>query len=143
MTTLWWRRFGGEASTDPAAAADEERAAAQRAVGAVAGHWQRGDLRKGVAAVHAIGRTINQRLAATEPWNDPDPVRSRSNLDALLPWVDALALAAWPLVPTTSEAIRTTLGRSPRPGSWVLPSTAVRIASAPTPPVRRPADGRT
>jgi methionyl-tRNA synthetase len=131
VTTLWWRRFGASTPDEAAAA---EQAAAQSAVDAVADHFRRGELRKGVAAVHAVGRTINQRLAATEPWSQPD-ADARRTLSDLLPWVDALALAAWPVVPATSEAIRTTSGRDAAPTSWVLPPTTVRITAAPQPPL--------
>jgi methionyl-tRNA synthetase len=141
VTTLWWRRFGDAPAGD---ASPRERAAAQRAVDEAAALLQQGSLRKGLAAVHAIGRTINRRLAETEPWKAADDATARRHLEALLPWVDAVALAAWPIVPDTSEAIRSATGRSPRPTSWVLPPRTVRITAAPAPPLARtPVAGRT
>jgi methionyl-tRNA synthetase len=140
VTTLWWRRFGERGARPDVAA--EERAAAQRAVDEVAALAQAGELRRGLAAVHAIGRTINRRLATTEPWNDPDDTSARQALGALLPWVDALGLAAWPFVPTTAAAIRTNLGRTDAPRSWTLPAAPARLTTAPTAPLARPG-GRT
>ena len=132
VATLWWRRFG---DTPVPAAPAGERAAAQAAVDEVGDHLRAGRLRKGVDALHALGRGINQHLAAEEPWRRPDDDAS-ATLAALLPWVDALAVAAWPLVPETAANIRAAIGRAPAPSSWALPSEPIRLAAAPAPPFR-------
>jgi methionyl-tRNA synthetase len=130
VATLWWRRFGDVPAPTPPAG---ERAAAQAALDEVGGLLRAGRLRKGAGAVHAIGRSINQRLAATEPWRRPDD-EARRELAALLPWVDALAVAAWPVVPDTAGTIRAVLGRPPAPASWALPADPVRLRDEPVPP---------
>lgn len=130
VASLWWQRFG-DGAAPPAPA--RERAAAQVALDEVRDHLCAGRLRKGVEAVHALGRGINQRLAADEPWRRPDTEAS-DHLSALLPWVDALAISAWPLVPETGGNIRATLGRAPAPASWTLPAEPSRVAGAPVAP---------
>ncbi|HVF31448.1 MAG TPA: methionine--tRNA ligase [Acidimicrobiales bacterium] len=132
VASLWWRRFGTEAVPEPSAAETE---AATAALGEVATHLRAARLRKGLAAVHAIGRTVNRRLAAEEPWKRPDD-DARAGLAALLPWVDALAIAAWPIVPETAGNIRAALGRTPAPSSWALPDGPARLAGEPAPPLR-------
>jgi methionyl-tRNA synthetase len=132
VATLWWRRFG---DVEAPPAEGWERAAAHAALDEVADDLRAGRLRRGLAGIHAIGRTVNQRLAAEEPWLLPDH-EARAVLAGLLPWVDALAIAAWPIVPETASNIRATLGRPPEPTAWTVPYPPVRLAAEPRPPLR-------
>lgn len=132
VASLWWRRFGSH----PVPMADgAERRTAQAALDEVGEHLRAGRLRKGLAAVHAIGRTVNQRLAADEPWQRSDS-EAQATLASLLPWVEAVAVAAWPIVPETAGNIRAALGRPSTPASWALPEGPVSLVSEPPPPLR-------
>lgn len=130
VTTLWWRRFGDAA----AAPAVDERRDAQAALDSIGRLLRAGQLRRGVGEVHAIGRGINQRLAAAEPWR-ADDAEARDVLGRLLPWVDALALAAWPIVPGTAGRIRTTLGLDREPVRWLLSDQPLRLTTEPARPL--------
>jgi methionyl-tRNA synthetase len=135
VATLLWRRFGGH--PDPAAlAAATERAEATAALAEVGSAIDRGELRRALQAVHALGRTVNRRLATTEPWHLPAPDAHRE-LTRLLPLLDALAVAAWPFVPDTASRIRTLLGRPPTPTTWSLEPTPPRVPGPPAPPLPR------
>ena len=136
VATLLWRRFAGRPDLAALAAATAERAEAAAALAAVGVALDRGELRRALQAVHAIGRTVNRRLAATEPWRLPDPDAHRE-LTRLLPSLDALGVAAWPFVPTTAGRIRALLGRSPDPSGWALDPAPPAVPGPPTPPLPR------
>jgi methionyl-tRNA synthetase len=140
VATLLWRRFGGHPDPAALAAAGPERAEATTALEEVGSALDRGDLRRALHGVHAIGRSVNRRLAASEPWHLPDPAAHRE-LSRLLPLLDALGVAAWPFVPTTAGRIRALLGRTPDPASWSLPPTPPVVPCHPAPP-RPPAQAR-
>ena len=135
VATLLWRRFGGHPDPAALAAAAPERAQAAAALTEVGTAIDHAELRRALAAVHAIGRTVNRRLATTEPWHLPD-AQAHHELTRLLPLLDALALTAWPFVPTTAGRIRTLLGRRPEPARWALEETAPSIPAPPEPPLR-------
>src|SRR4029453_1003340 len=116
VATLLWRPLAGPPL--PAAAAPPAR----------------GELRRALQSVHALGRSVNRRLAITEPWHLPDPDAHRE-LTRFLPLLDALAGAAWPFVPTTAGRIRVLLGRDPAPPSWSLDPTPPVVPCPPAPPL--------
>jgi methionyl-tRNA synthetase len=136
VATLLWRRFAGHPDPVALAAAEPERAEATAALGAVGAALDRGELRRALGSVHAIGRSVNRRLATTEPWRLPDPDAHRE-LTRLLPLLDALAVAAWPFVPTTAGRIRALLGRSPDPARWALDAAPAAVPGPPAPPMPR------
>ena len=136
VATLLWRRFGGRPDPAALAAAAPERAEAAAALAEVGAAIDRGELRRALQAVHAIGRTVNRRLAATEPWNLPDPA-AHAELTRLLPLLDALGVAAWPFVPTTAGRARSLLGRRPDPAAWAADKRPPRVTAPPAPPLRR------
>ena len=138
VATLLWRRFGGRPDPAALAAAVPERAQATAALAEVAAALDRAQLRRALQAVHAIGRSVNRRLATTEPWRLPDPA-AHHELTRLLPLLDALAVAAWPFVPDTAARIRALLGRPPAPTSWTLDERPPRVPAPPAPPLPRPA----
>jgi methionyl-tRNA synthetase len=134
VATLLWRRFGGRPDPAALAAAASERTEAAAALTEVAAALDRAELRRALQAVHAIGRSVNRRLATTEPWRLPDPA-AHHELTRLLPLLDALAVAAWPFVPTTAGRVRALLGRSPEPTSWTLDSAPPAVLDPPAPPL--------
>ena len=123
---------------DPAAlaAAAPERAQAAAALAEVGAAIDRAELRRALAAVHAIGRTVNRRLAVTEPWRLPDPEAHRE-LTRLLPLLDALGVAAWPFVPDTAGRVRCLLGRPAEPPRWALDDSPPVVPGPPEPPLPR------
>ena len=96
----------------------------------------RAELRRALAAVHAIGRTVNRRLAITEPWRLPDPEAHRE-LTRLLPLLDALGVGAWPFVPDTAARVRCLLGRPAEPPRWALDDSPPAVPGPPEPPLPR------
>jgi methionyl-tRNA synthetase len=137
VATLLWRRFDGRPDPAALAAGAPERAEATAALEAVGAALDRGELRRALHGVHAIGRSVNRRLAATEPWRLPDPDAHRE-LTRLLPLLDALGVAAWPFVPGTAGRIRALLGRSPTPAAWALDPGPPLVPGPPAPPMPRP-----
>lgn len=135
VATLLWRRFGGRcdercwtgAATADRRAAEDALVGVGRAFGAV-------ELREALRRIHALGQTVNRRLAAEEPWHRPDP-EAHASLTRLLPYLDALGVACWPVVPRTAERIRATLSRPRRPGRWELPDAPPRISAPPERPL--------
>ena len=139
VATLLWHRFGGRPDPAALAAAEPERAEAAAALAATGAALDRGELRRALGSVHALGRAVNRRLAATEPWRLPGPDAHRE-LTRLLPLLDALAVAAWPFVPTTAARIRALLGRPPTPARWALDPGPPAVTAPPVRPLpRRPA----
>jgi methionyl-tRNA synthetase len=136
VATLLWRRFGGRPDPAAVAAAEPERAEATAALAEVGTAIDRAELRRALGAVHAIGRTVNRRLATTEPWHLPDPDAHRE-LTRLLPLLDALGIAAWPFVPETAGRIRCLLGRPPEPAGWTLDEGPPAVTGPPAPPLPR------
>jgi len=131
VATLIWQRFpecGFTIEPDPRAI---------RALADVGNAIDRGEFRAALAAVHDIGRHINQQLAATEPWHLPDADAQRV-LGELVPLVDALATAAWPFVPTTAERIRTAFGWPAVPVAWSPERRPAAVTRRPEPPFRHP-----
>jgi methionyl-tRNA synthetase len=137
VATLLWRRFGGRVDPDALAAAAPERAQATAALAEIGAAVDRGELRRALQGVHALGRTVNRRLAAAEPWRLPDPEAQRE-LSRLLPLLDALAVAAWPFVPETAGRVRALFGRPPAPASWALDAAPPAVTATPAAPLPRP-----
>jgi len=137
VATLLWRRFGGRPDPAALAAAGPERAEAAAALAEVGAALDRAELRRALGAVHAVGRSVNRRLAATEPWRLPDPA-AHHELTRLLPHLDARAVAAWPFVPDTAARSRALLGRPPAPTCWELDPAPPVVPGPPAPPLRRP-----
>ena len=134
VATLLWRRFAGHPDPPALAAADPERAEADAALAGIGAALDRGELRRALQGVHAIGRSVNRRLATTEPWRLPGPDAHRE-LTRTLPLLDALAVAAWPFVPGTAGRIRSLLGRSPDPTAWTPERTPPVVTAPPAPPL--------
>jgi methionyl-tRNA synthetase len=136
VATLLWRRFGGRPDPAALAAAGPERAEAAAALAEVGAALDRAELRRALQAVHAIGRGVNRRLAATEPWRLPDPDAHRE-LTRLLPLLDALGVAAWPFVPDTAGRVRALIGRPAAPCRWAVDPDPPVVPAPPDPPLRR------
>ena len=138
VATLLWRRARGRPDLGvwegPARADRLAAAAALRAIGQDLGAAR---IRSAVARTHELGRTVNRRLADAEPWRLPD-VHLRQELTRLLPYLDALGVAAWPVVPGTAGRIRRLLGRAPQPARWALDPAPPAVVAAPQPPLVRP-----
>jgi methionyl-tRNA synthetase len=137
VATLLWRRFAGRPDPAALAAATAERAQAAAALAEVGAAIDRAELRHALQAVHAIGRTVNRRLATTEPWHLPDP-EAHAELTRLLPLLDALGVAAWPFVPTTAARARSLFARPPDPTSWAPDPAPPVVPEPPQPPFRHP-----
>ncbi|MGH2821181.1 MAG: hypothetical protein ACRDJ5_11065, partial [Actinomycetota bacterium] len=87
--------------------------------------------------IHALGTTVNRRLASAEPWH-LDDAEARRELTCLLPYLDALGVAAYPIVPGTAGRIRALWGRAPAPGAWALEHAPPRFQARPRPPLEMP-----
>jgi methionyl-tRNA synthetase len=144
VATLLWRRFDGRADPQAWAGATAEHALAARALADVGGAIDQGELRRALGAIHGLGREVNRRLAATEPWR-PAPAATSAAREAhreltrLLPLLDALGVAAWPFVPETAGRIRGLLGRAATPTRWALDPAPPLLPGPPAPPLRHPA----
>jgi methionyl-tRNA synthetase len=136
VASLLWRRFGGRPDPAALAAAEVERAQATAALAEVGAAIAGAELRRAVQILHSLGRTVNRRLAATEPWRLPEPEANRE-LARLLPFLDAVGVAAWPFVPTTAGRVRALLGRPPTPTSWALDPGLPVVAGPPAQPLPR------
>jgi methionyl-tRNA synthetase len=143
VATLLWRRFDGRADPQAWAGATAERALAARALAGVGGAIDEGELRRALGAVHGLGREVNRRLAATEPWRasagGAAAREAHRELTRLLPLLDAIGVAAWPFVPGTAGRIRALLGRPATPTRWALDPAPPLLPGPPAPPLRRPA----
>lgn len=133
VATLVWKRFGGTVGEPHPAA----RARADAALGCIGDAIRAVRLREALAGVWELGRAINRALAEREPWHLPDPDACAVLAD-LLPLVDALGVAAWPIVPGVAERIRATLGREPAPRAWALEPSPTLVPAAPVAPLARP-----
>jgi methionyl-tRNA synthetase len=136
VTTLLWTRFGGR--VDPEAwrsEASADVAAAGRAVQDIGARFREARLRDALEGIHELGRIVNRRLAETEPWHLPDRQAHRE-LTILAPYLDAIGLAAYPVVPETAGRIRQALGRPREPRSWTLDPAVPPIAGHPEPVLR-------
>ncbi len=141
VATLLWRRAGGRADVSVwEGSARPDREAAAAALVAIGDHLRGGGGRAAAAVdgIHELGRTVNRRLAETEPWRLPDAALAKE-LTGVLPYLDALGVAAWPVVPTTAARIRTLLGRPAEPSAWALGPTPPAVRDAPEPPLERAA----
>jgi methionyl-tRNA synthetase len=136
VASLLWRRFGGRPDPVAWAAAEPERAEAAGALAAIGAAIAGAELRRALHLVHGLGRAVNRRLAATEPWRLPDPEAQRE-LTRLLPLLDALGVAAWPFVPGTAGRVRALLGRPQAPARWALDPTPPSVPAPPAPPLPR------
>lgn len=134
VATLLWRRFAGQPDPVTWAAADAERAEARRLLDKTGDAIRSVELRRALASVHRLGRTVNQILAETEPWKLPDS-EAHAALTRVLPYLDALGTAAWPIVPTTAGRIRTLFGRAEQPTSWAPEPTLPSVGALPEPPL--------
>lgn len=143
VATLLWRRFGGRADPHAWAGAAAEHAEAAAALADVGGAIAAGELRRALRRVHGLGRAVNRRLAAAEPWRRPEApgaaADAHGELTRLLPLLDAIGLAAWPFVPDTAGRVRALLGRPPTPARWALDPAPPAVPAPPAPPLRRPA----
>jgi methionyl-tRNA synthetase len=136
VATLLWRRFAGRVDPDALAAAHPERAEAAAVLTEVGTAIDGAELRRALQAVHALGRRVNRRLAATEPWRLADGDAHRE-LTRLLPLLDALGVAAWPFVPETAGRARALFGRPPVPTGWALEPAPAAVVAPPAPPLPR------
>jgi methionyl-tRNA synthetase len=143
VATLLWRRFDGRADPHAWAGAAAEHAEAAAALADVGGAIAAGELRRALRLVHGLGRAVNRRLAATEPWRRPETPAAAADahgeLTRLLPLLDAIGVAAWPFVPGTAGRVRALLGRPPTPARWALDPAPPAVPAPPAPPLRRPA----
>ena len=135
VATLLWRRFGGRADPIAWTEAGRERAEAAQLLEEAGRAIRAVELRRALDLVHRLGRTVNQTLAEVEPWNLPDPEAHRV-LTQVLPYLDALGTAAWPIVPGTAGRTRALLGRPEAPRDWSVEEGAPVVTRAPEPPFR-------
>jgi len=135
VASLLWKRFGGRPHPEALRDAVSERAEAARALEEIGSAIRNAELRRALSHVHASGAQVNRTLAANEPWRLPDDDAHRV-LTRLLPMLDILGVAAWPIVPETAGRIRTLLGRDPTPAGWTSEDSQVRIEQRPEPPLR-------
>lgn len=140
VATLLWRRFGGRLDPEAWAAASQHRPRAEALLDEAGSALRSVELRRGLEVVHGIGRHVNRLLADTEPWKLPDR-QAQQVLATTVPYLDALAVAAWPIVPATAEAIRATFGRPARPSVWALDPSPPVVGQAPEPPLQLTATG--
>ena len=131
VATLIWKRFGGALPSIPG-----DRTEAERALADIGNAYAGAEFRAALRLVHDLGRDVNRRLAATEPWREPDDARAAATLAGLVPLIDALAVAAWPVVPDTAGRIRAAFGRCPEPEGWRLPAEPVAVRAHPEPPLK-------
>jgi methionyl-tRNA synthetase len=132
VASLLWKRFGGRAYPAAWRAAVEERKDAARALEEIGSAIRSAELRRALAGVHAVGAQVNRTLAKTEPWRLPDDEAHRE-LTRLLPMLDVLGVAAWPIVPGTAERVRMLLGRDAVPPGWTLEDAPPTIEHRPEP----------
>jgi methionyl-tRNA synthetase len=134
VASLLWKRFDGRAHPAEWRAAVNERKEAARALEEIGSAIRSAELRRALAGVHAVGAQVNRTLASTEPWRLPDD-EAHLELTRLLPMLDVLGVAAWPIVPGTAERVRTLLGRDAVPPGWALEDTPPTIEQRPEPPL--------
>ncbi len=134
VASLLWKRFGGQAHPAAWRAAGDERNEAAGALEEIGSAIRSGELRRALAAAHAVGAQVNRTLASTEPWRLPDDEAHRA-LTRLLPMLDVLGVAAWPIVPGTAERVRTLLGRDAEPPRWALEDSPPKVEQRPEPPL--------
>jgi methionyl-tRNA synthetase len=140
VATLLWTRIGGRVETAAwEGSARPDRDAAALALATIGDHLRAARIRAAVDRIHDLGRTVNRRLADTEPWRLPDAELAKE-LTAVLPYLDALGIAAWPVVPTTAGRIRTLLGRPANPSVWALDPAPPIVRRVPEPPLERASD---
>lgn len=136
VSSLLWKRFGGRAHPEAWDEAVAERADAARTLEEIGSAIRSAELRRALAAVHGVGARVNRNLASTEPWRLPDDEAHRA-LTRLLPMLDVLGVAAWPIVPGTAERVRTLLGRGAVPPRWAVDDAPPTIERPPEPPLPR------
>jgi len=134
VASLLWKRFGGQAHPAAWRAAGDERNEAAGALEEIGSAIRSGELRRALAAAHAVGAQVNRTLASTEPWRLPDDEAHRA-FTRLLPMLYALGVAAWPIVPGTAERVRTLLGRDAEPHRWALEDSPPKVEQRPEPPL--------
>jgi methionyl-tRNA synthetase len=135
VASLLWSRFGGRAHPGAWPEAVAQRTEAARALEEIGSAIRNAELRRALGGVHAIGTRVNRSLALTEPWRQPDDEAHRA-LTRLLPMLDVLGVAAWPIVPQTAGRIRAILGRDAVPARWALEDSPPNIEQRPEPPLR-------
>jgi methionyl-tRNA synthetase len=134
VTTLLARRYDGRVDEDAwrSPEADAARRDAQNAVDEALASFERAHLRQGLVRVHEIGRHVNRTLAATEPWAGA-PEEAHRQLTLLVPWLDALAIAASPVVPAVAARLRASFGRPETIVTSELPVDAPHVPAKPQP----------
>lgn len=138
VASLLWRRFGGDVPGEAwSAGLAESGPAAAAALSEVGDCWAGARFRDGLAGVHRLGRTVNRLLAETEPWKAPD-AEALVALARVLPYLDALAVAAWPVVPGVAGRVAAAFGRPSAPEAWAMPAGPPRVGFQPEPPLDRP-----
>jgi methionyl-tRNA synthetase len=135
VTSLLWKRYGGRIDMHAWTDAVSERQAAATALESIGASLRDAELRAALALVHGVGTAVNRALAEQEPWRLPEE-EGHGILTRLLPALDVLGLASWPIVPETAGRIRRILGREPMPRSWSLEERPPVIGKAPTPPLQ-------
>jgi methionyl-tRNA synthetase len=134
VASLLWKRFGGRAHPAAWPEAVDERKEAARALEEIGSAIRGAELRRALAGVSAVRAEVNRALASSEPWRLPDDAAHRE-LTRLLPMLNALGVAAWPIVPGTAERVRTLLGRDAVPLGWALEDPPPKIEQRPEPPL--------
>lgn len=135
VVSLLWRRYEGRIDEHAWADAAREREAAATTLGSIGASLRDAKLRAALSLVHGVGTHVNRTLAEQEPWRLPHE-EGRAVLTRLLPALDVVGLASWPIVPETAGRIRQILGRERTPRRWVLEEQPPRIREAPTPPLQ-------
>jgi methionyl-tRNA synthetase len=135
VAALLWKRFGGAAHVQTwNTEASADRIAASRALDEIGAAIRSAQLRKALGGVHALGAEVNRRLAQSEPWNLPDG-EAILELTKLLPALDAIGIAAWPIVPETARRIRGLFGREPI-RRWGVDESPPAMEAPPEHPLR-------
>lgn len=136
VASLLWQRFGGRSDRTAWQEATDGGTDAARSLDEIGEAFRRGELRRAIEGIHAAGAHVNRALATTEPWRLGDDEAHRE-LTRLLPMLDVLGVASWPVVPETAERIRTLLGRDAAPSRWAFDRSPPSIKQRPEPPLRR------
>lgn len=135
VASLLWRRYEGRIDTQAWADAVSERDAAAARFESIGASLRNAELRGALSLVHAVGAEVNRTLADLAPWRLPHE-EGRRVLTRLLPALDVLGVASWPIVPETAGRIRQILGRETEPRGWLLEERPPAIRDAPAPPLQ-------
>lgn len=135
VASLLWSRYEGRTDAQAWADAVSEREAAGARLESIGVMFRDAELREALSLVQAVGAEVNRTLAKEEPWRLPHEEGHRV-LTRLLPALDVLGVASWPVVPETASRIRRILGREIEPRGWSLEEGPPVIRDAPVPPLQ-------